>query len=106
MKNNKLNIHKGLFFWLKSLFKPKHPRYVRNLWYNRSVHLCERYPKVFEGKDYIPCTPGQLIAYKIDEDGKEVYYKVIRMWYDRPWADWLYGSDSIRCDLKFSHIEK
>lgn len=88
------------------LFRAGFPKYKRNVWYNRAAHLsAEKYPEMFdENNKYIPCEIGLEVKMGETSGGKSVYYKVIDMGRSRG-SDWLYDSDAINCDLKFSKIK-
>lgn len=83
------------------------PKIVKNVWYNRSNNMSdEKHPIIFdENGEYIPCKVGLIVSFKDLSNGKVAYYKVIKMWTERPWSDWLHPSDAVNCDLKFSHIK-
>jgi hypothetical protein len=91
-----------------NFFKRKYPKYIKDVWYNASLYITDKdkYPKVFDKDNkYIGCKIGLIVKMFETEDNKSVFYKVIntRIEYG---SDWLYPSDAIQCDLKFSHIEK
>ena len=79
------------------------PKYL-NVWYNQAVHTNELYPHVFNDKGtYIPCKLGMVIKMFETSNNQSVYYKIIRI-IKTPGGDWLYDSDNINCQLKYSHI--
>ena len=83
----------------------KLPKHIKNIWYNRAVHCSnEKFPEVWdkEGK-YINCTVGLKVKMYELKNGKFAYYKVVKTKKSKG-SDWLYPSDSINCDLYFSHI--
>ena len=94
--------------WLTNLFNRRQgfPKRYKNVWYNFHVYDREKYPVVFndDGK-YIECQIGQVVQMGVTEGGERVYYRVTQLWHTRG-SDWLYSSDSINCDLIFSHIAK
>lgn len=85
------------------------PKYKKNIWYNRSLHVGENpgYPLIFDEKGkYIPCKVGNIVLMGTTKEGNyEIYYKIIKFW-KTPGSDWLYPSDSINCDMKFFCITK
>lgn len=82
------------------------PKHMKNVWWNRSIHMDEKYPIVkWEEIDYLECKKGLIIPMKQLNDGKYAYYEVIKITQFKG-GDWLYQSDSINCDLKFHSILK
>ena len=73
--------------------------------YNLAIHSSSnKYPHVFDDKGkYIPCQVGLKVIMSHTEDGRPVYYEVVKIIRSRG-GDWLYDSDCINCDLKYSHI--
>lgn len=94
---------------IKKLFNspPKgFPRYQTNVWYNYSIWSEEKYPIVFnDTKSYIDCYVGLKVVMGVTTKNKKVYYTVSSI-KQMPGGDWYYPSDSIHCNLTFSHIEK
>lgn len=83
------------------------PKYYKNIWYNRS-HWIEKeiYPKVFDEKGiYIDCRIGIKVLMGQTKSGRGIYYEVFKIKHKRG-SDWLYPSDAIDCDLKFSHLSE
>jgi len=82
------------------------PKYIKDVWWNMSVHSrSTKYPKVFKDGKYIECKKGLSVLMNITGEGWGIYYEVIKIRYAQG-SDWLYDSDAIYCDLKFSHIDK
>ena len=95
-------------FKFLNLFKSKNSKYpkeIKNIWYNLNAHSSKTdYPKVFNSDGrYICCEVGLKCKMFKTEKGEAVIYEVIKMWWQI--GDWLYDSDAIHCDMKFSHIE-
>jgi len=101
-----INDMRKIFKWLFNKRKHNQPFYIRGVWYNRSVHSrTDKYPKVFdEQKKYINAKIGLIVLMNELPNGDKVFYRIIEIRYLRG-SDWLYDSDNIECDLKFSHIE-
>lgn len=98
-----INFFKNLFQF-KYFKKEKFPRYLKNIWYNYGVHSENQYPIVFdENKKYIDCEVGKCVQMNTTSEGKKVFYEITKMWHTRG-SDFLYSSDSINCDMVFSHI--
>lgn len=82
------------------------PKYKFSVWYNHHAHDRKAYPIIFDAdKKYIDCKIGVKLVMGETKDGEKIYYKVVKYWRERPWADWLYETDCINCHMKFSHIE-
>jgi len=97
-----------LFF--ESIFKKSDrlkyniPRVQNDVWYNYSLHSKGKYPKVFdENGKYIQCEIGQKLQMGETACGKKIYYKIKNI-RSRRGGDWLYSSDSFRCDMTFCEI--
>jgi len=82
------------------------PKYKKNVWYNASAYMGQvKYPVIFDtDKNYITCEIGKAVVMGKTKSGKNIYYKVTKMWRTRG-GDWLSSSDAINCNLKFSHIQ-
>jgi len=92
-------------FKLIQRVKYKLPRHIKDMWYNRSFYIAnQRFPEVYdsEGK-YIKCAIGLKVKMCELENGKFAYYEVVKIKNSKG-SDWLCQSDSIDCNLKFSHI--
>mgnify|MGYP003671009134 FL=1 len=81
------------------------PKYKKDVWYNQSNNMSDRkYPIIFDSnKSYIDCKIGLEVIMGVTKDNKNIYYKVVKMKKTRG-SDWLYPSDAINCDLKFSRV--
>lgn len=84
----------------------KIPLHKKDVWYNISNNISkELYPIIFDkDKNYIDCEMGLKVVMGKTKDGKLIYYKVVKIRRTKG-SDWLYPSDAINCDLKFSHIQ-
>lgn len=92
--------------FFQALFNDCEP-YKYGVWYNHHVHDRKAYPVVFDKEgNYIDCKVGVKLLMGKTKSGDNIYYKVTSYHRDRPWSDWLYSSDSIKCTMKFSHIER
>jgi len=86
--------------------KYKLPKHIKDIWWNRSVHMDEKFPIVsWQEIGYLNCKKGLIIPMRQLSDGNYAYYKVIKITWTRG-SDWLYPSDAINCDLKFDSIKK
>lgn len=85
--------------------KRKYPKRITTVWYNQSIHCeDEEFPIVFdENERYIDCKKGLKVAMFRDEKERLVWYEVTD-WTKRV-ADFVYPSDGIKCDLKYSHTK-
>lgn len=85
--------------------KNKCPKIINNVWYNLSVHSSKTdFPQVFDdNKKYIYCKMGLKVKMIQLKDGRFAWYEVIKIKYSSG-GDWLFDSDRINCDVKFSHI--
>ena len=83
----------------------KLPKRIKNMWYNRSVHIGkEKFPEVWDKEgNYINCTVGLKVKMYELKNEKFAYYKVVKIKKSKG-GDWLYSSDNIDCDITFSHI--
>lgn len=83
----------------------KIPKYKKDVWYNRSNNIeDEKYPIIFNSNNsYIDCSIGLEVVMGLTKDNKNIYYKVVKIRKTRG-SDWLYPSDAINCDLKFSRV--
>ena len=83
------------------------PNKIKNVWYNQSHYIDDKkFPIIFDEKgNYIDCRIGDKVIMMKTKDNRNVYYEVTSIKSTRG-SDWLYPSDCINCDLKFSHIEK
>lgn len=89
-----------------NFFKRLKYKDINNVWYNSHVYDRNNYPVIFDKEgNYIDCKIGQKLIMGKTDSGKNIYYEVVGYYRERPWADWLYPSDAIRCKMKFSHIE-
>jgi hypothetical protein len=105
-----------MFNFLTRLFKPrKFPKYIKNVWWNGAAYIKDcKFPVIFdENEKYIHCEEGMEVAmfendltYRGHPVAERAMYKVTKVWRDRPWSDWLHSSDSIHCNMEFSHVEK
>lgn len=85
--------------------KNKLPEYKYQVWYNHSAHTRQVvYPIIFDkdGK-YIDCKVGLKCIMGKTDKGQDIYYEVTDINYRS--GDWLYDTDGIKCDMKFSHVE-
>lgn len=81
------------------------PKTYTNIWYNCQKYIKDEYPIIWDKKDnYISAKIGLIVIMGELENGKKVYYKIVKIWRERPNSDWACDSDSIRCDLKFYKI--
>ena len=92
-------------FKLFQRLRYKLPLRIKNVWYNRSIHISkEEYPIVWDkdGK-YIDPRIGLKVKMRKLKNGKFAYYKIVKIKKSKG-SDWLYSTDNIDCDLQFSHI--
>ena len=81
------------------------PNRINNVFYNQSNYIeAEKFPVIFdENGEYIDCRIGVKSVMLITKCGKKAYYEVVKIRTTRG-SDWLYPSDAINCDFKFSHV--
>jgi len=91
------------------------PNLIEKVWYNGRIHGLESkngifYPYVFRDdlityrSQYINAENGLICFVGTTSDGKSIFYKIVNMRY-KPGGDWLYATDCLDVDLKFSHLE-
>ncbi|QQO97470.1 hypothetical protein Molly5_173 [Maribacter phage Molly_5] len=83
---------------------------VSNVWYNSEAHsTTEPFLHVFSGgpnnDQYVDCEVGNVMRYSKLPNGQYAYYEITKAWKHRPNSDWLYQSDCINVNLKFSHVK-